>query len=287
MAFFWTYSGLKFGIKSVKFPKEKDFYDGFISSVSFDESKCLNSKNLKGSSEEYGEIKCLECELACPTKAINLNNLYKNLNSKEKIAEKTGGVIDANRCIFCGVCIDACSDIASAISYSKDFDFNIVSQPYADKRKVFKKSLFVKHIDTGSCGACESEINALNNPYYNMHRLGIFITPSPRFADALLVTGTFTKRMSDIFFNVLDNIPRPRHVVLIGSCSLTGGVFERSEAGEDGFNAGLLNNTETKEGTDLNLSPLLDENVIALPHCPPNPFEILNVLLLIKNGDFK
>lgn len=281
MAFFWTYSGLKFGIKSVKFPKEKDFYDGFISSVNFDENKCLNSKNLKGSSEEYGEIKCLECELTCPVKAISLNNLYRDLykdsGNKGKIAEKTGGVIDANRCIFCGLCIDACSDIASAISYSKDFDFNIVSQPYADKRKVFKKSLFVKHIDTGSCGACESEINALNNPYYNMHRLGIFITPSPRFADVLLVTGTFTKRMSDIFFNVLDNIPRPRHVVLIGSCSLFGGVFEK--AFKNG-NSGILFSNETKE-------LFKEDNVIALPHCPPNPFEILNVLLLIKNGDFK
>ncbi len=284
---FWTYSGLKFGIKSVKFPKEEDFYDGFISSVRFDENKCLNSKDLKGLSGEYDETKCRKCELVCPTKAISLHNLYKYSGNKGKIAEKASSVIDADRCIFCGLCIDACNDTAGAINYSDDFDFNIVSFQDTNERKIFRKSLFVKHIDTGSCGACESEINALNNPYYNMHRLGIFITPSPRFADVLLVTGTFTKKMSDIFFNVLDNIPKPRYVVLTGCCSLTGGVFERSEADEDGFNAGLLNSTETKEGTDLNLSPLLNENVIALPHCPPNPFEILNVLLLIKKGDFK
>ena len=281
---FWTYKGLKFGIKSVKFPKENDFYDGFISSIKINGQKCLNKGKTTGSSGKSSGLRCRKCELVCPTKAINLNNLAGGENGKGGQALQA---IDANRCIFCGLCIDACSDIAGAINYSNDFDFDIVPPPCAGKIKAFKKSLFVKHIDTGSCGACESEINALNNPYYNMHRLGIFITPSPRFADVLLVTGTFTKKMSDIFFNVLDNIPKPRYVVLTGSCSLTGGVFERSEADEDGFNAGLLNSTETKEGTDFNLSPLLNENVIALPHCPPNPFEILNVLLLIKKGDFK
>ncbi len=284
MAFWWTYSGLKFGIKSVKFPKENDFYDGFISSIKINGQKCLNQGKTTGLSGKSSGLQCRKCELACPTKAINLNNLADGENEKGGQALKA---IDADRCIFCGLCIDACSDIAGAINYSNDFDFDIVPPPCAGKIKAFKKSLFVKHIDTGSCGACESEINALNNPYYNMHRLGIFITPSPRFADVLLVTGTFTKKMSDIFFNVLDNIPKPRYVVLTGSCSMTGGVFERSGADEDGFNAGLLNSTETKEGTDLNLSPLLNENVIALPHCPPNPFEILNVLLLIKKGDFK
>ncbi len=274
---FWTYNGLKFGIKSVKFPKENDFYDGFISSVKINGQKCLSQDKTAGSPEKSSEFQCRKCELACPTKAINLKNLAGGENGKGAPALKP---LDANRCIFCGLCIDACSNIAGAISYSKDFDFGIASQPYADKRKAFKKSLFVKHIDTGSCGACEAEINALNNPYYNMHRLGIFITPSPRFADVLLVTGTFTKKMSDIFFNVLDNIPKPRYVVLTGSCPLTGGVFENGFK-DGGGNKGLLFNNESE------IKKLFEEdNVIALPHCPPNPFEILNVLLLIKNGDF-
>jgi Ni,Fe-hydrogenase III small subunit/NAD-dependent dihydropyrimidine dehydrogenase PreA subunit len=261
---FWTYNGLKFGIKSVKFPKENDFYDGFISSVKIDAEKCLNKSN---SAE-----KCKECELACPTDAINMNNLFDK-------------VINANRCIFCGLCVDTCNNVAGsegmgAISYSAGLDFDVVPQNYAVKKKIFKKSLFVKHIDTGSCGACESEINALNNPYYNMHRLGIFITPSPRFADVLLTTGTFTERMAEVFFNVLDNIPKPRFIVLAGSCAIFGGVFERREVGGNSFNAGLISSSETIE-------IFKNENVIILPHCPPNPFEILKVLLLIKNGGLK
>lgn len=275
---FWTYNGLKFGIKSVKFPKENDFYGGFASSVKIDAEKCLNRKN---SAE-----KCKKCEAVCPTGAINLNNL----NSAAKIANpaKAESIIEAEKCIMCGLCIDACTeaeasgfDGISAISYdcglNQDAGFkNRNSSDSLFKKKIFKKSLFVKHIDTGSCGACESEIKALNNPYYNMHRLGIFITPSPRFADVLLVTGTFTKKMSDAFFSVLDNIPMPRFIVLAGSCAIFGGIF-----GENGykFNAGALNCLEQ--------SPLINENIIAIPHCPPNPFEILNVLLLIKSGDLK
>ena len=47
----------------------------------------------------------------------------------------------------------------------------------------FGRSLHIRHVDAGSCNGCESELQALNNPYYNLHRLGIFFTPSPRFAD--------------------------------------------------------------------------------------------------------
>jgi Ni,Fe-hydrogenase III small subunit/NAD-dependent dihydropyrimidine dehydrogenase PreA subunit len=218
-------------------------------------------------------LKCRECQLVCPADAINLNNIFDS--------KTLGKVINVNRCIFCGLCIDACNEVAGfggmgAINYASDLNFDIRPQNYAVKKKIFKKSLFVKHIDTGSCGTCESEINALNNPYYNMHRLGVFITPSPRFADVLLATGTFTGRMTEVFFNVLDNIPKPRFIVLAGSCAIFGGVFENG----------------TAKRTDLKLSPLLkeifrNENIIVAPHCPPTPFEILNVLLLIKNGGLK
>ena len=59
-------------------------------------------------------------------------------------------------------------------------------------RAGFRRSLHVRHVDAGSCNGCESELQALNNPFYNLHRLGIFFTASPRFADLLLVTGPVT-----------------------------------------------------------------------------------------------
>ena len=53
----------------------------------------------------------------------------------------------------------------------------------------------MRHIDTGSDGAEEWEIQALSNPYYDIQRLGFFLTRSPRHADILLVTGAVTEPM--------------------------------------------------------------------------------------------
>ena len=65
----------------------------------------------------------------------------------------------------------------------------------AEIRRAFRRSLHIRHVDAGSCNGCESELQALNNPFYNLHRLGIFFTASPRFADLLLVTGPVTNAM--------------------------------------------------------------------------------------------
>ena len=55
--------------------------------------------------------------------------------------------------------------------------------------KKFGRSLYIREVDTGSCGACESEIISTNNPLYDLQRFGIHFVASPRHADALR-TGT-------------------------------------------------------------------------------------------------
>ena len=59
----------------------------------------------------------------------------------------------------------------------------------------FRHSIHICVVDAGDCGACLNEVKQLNNPYYNMHRLGFFITPTPRHADVLLVVGAVTDHM--------------------------------------------------------------------------------------------
>ena len=354
----WTFNGLRFGIKSVEFPKENDFYDGFYSYIKFDADKCLNfikngenalGKNnaLNENKYNFSKLKCTKCREICPTAAIDLfcyhkdtnkdnkdNNNYdgnnnindindiNNINNINDINDNSNitvnasdiniNIIDIKKCIYCGLCVSECLDISKAISFGNyinkdnissdiinDLKFNAFVKNFnkgnnndneenknnkdkndagnnfsnnnKNKKKFnfFKKSLFVKHIDTGSCGACESEITALNNPYYNMHRLGIFITPSPRFADVILLTGVFTDKMSDIFYNVLDNTPKPRFILLAGACSLSGGIWSE-------HNLGFLNNKK-------NLDILKSENIVLVPGCPPNPFMILDALLSIKS----
>lgn len=307
----WTFDGLRFGVKSVEFPKENDFYDGFYSYIKFDADKCLNfikndenvlsrhNNNVLNENNSL-KLKCSKCRDICPTAAIDLSCYHKDTNKDNKNYDDNNSIndngnininasdvniniIDIKKCIYCGLCVSECLNISKAISFGdyiskdninkdKNDAKNNFSNNNIDKKKFnfFKKSLFIKHIDTGSCGACESEIIALNNPYYNMHRLGIFITPSPRFADVILLTGVFTDKMSDIFYNVLDNTPKPRFILLAGACPLSGGIYSECSSGF----------LKYKSNEDI----LKSENIVLVPGCPPNPFMILNALLSIKSG---
>lgn len=92
------------------------------------------------------------------------------------------------------------------------------------KARAFKRSLLIRHIDTGSDGAAESEILALTNPYYDLHRLGFFFTASPRHADILLVTGPVTAPMEAPLQTTLEAMPKPRAVIACGASACSGVV---------------------------------------------------------------
>src|SRR6202161_1172923 len=51
------------------------------------------------------------------------------------------------------------------------------------------RSLAIRHVDAGSCNACELEIHALSNAFYDIERFGFRFVASPRPADVLTVTG--------------------------------------------------------------------------------------------------
>jgi Ni,Fe-hydrogenase III small subunit len=61
-----------------------------------------------------------------------------------------------------------------------------------------------------------------------MHRLGFFITPTPRHADVLLVVGPVTDQMRFALKKVYEAMPTPKRVVAVGACALSGGVFAES-----------------------------------------------------------
>ena len=129
------------------------------------------------------------------------------------------------------------------------------------ERKPFWRSLHIRHVDAGSCNGCESELQALNNPFYNLHRLGVFFTPSPRFADLLLVTGPVTNAMHDPLQAAYDAMPEPRWVMAVGTCAVSGGIAGGNYAC----------------GTGLDGVLPVD---VYLPGCPPNPAAIMEALLM-------
>jgi membrane-bound hydrogenase subunit mbhJ len=137
-----------------------------------------------------------------------------------------------------------------------------------DKAGAFRRSLTIREVDTGSCNACEMEMNALANPVYDVERLGVHIAASPRHADALVVTGPVTVNMERALKDVYKATPDPKIVIALGDCAINCGMFKGSYA----------------------VSGPVDRHIpvdVRIAGCPPRPVEILNTLSMLraKRGD--
>lgn len=128
-------------------------------------------------------------------------------------------------------------------------------------QKNFGRSLHIRQVDTGSCGACESEIIAANNPLYDLARFGVAFVASPRHADALLVTGPVTRNMLLALKSTYEAMPEPKFVITCGDCAADAGPFKGSY-----YVHGAVKNILTV--------------ALHIPGCPPSPLEIIQALLV-------
>ncbi len=129
-------------------------------------------------------------------------------------------------------------------------------------RERLGRSLAIREVDAGSCNGCELEINALNNPLYDLERFGLRFVASPRHADILLVTGPVTANMQEALARAYAATPDPKWVVAAGDCAVNGGVFAGSYAVRDGVSQVLP--------VDLHIRG-----------CPPTPLQLLAGLLAL------
>ncbi|OGZ73055.1 MAG: hypothetical protein A2908_01875 [Candidatus Staskawiczbacteria bacterium RIFCSPLOWO2_01_FULL_38_12b] len=129
-------------------------------------------------------------------------------------------------------------------------------------RKLFKGSLAIRQVDAGSDNACEQELVALSNAFYDIERFGIHFVASPRHADMLLVTGPVTCNMAEALTRAYQATPNPKIVVAVGDDAIDGGIYKNSYAVVGGVNA---------------LIPV----DYAIPGDPPSPKAILYGLLHI------
>src|SRR5260370_37480808 len=88
-----------------------------------------------------------------------------------------------------------------------------------DLWNILARSLCIRHVDAGSCNGCELEIQALNNPYYNLEGVGIRFVASPRHADLVLVTGAVSVNMEEALKRTYDAVPAPELRVAVGACA--------------------------------------------------------------------
>jgi len=127
--------------------------------------------------------------------------------------------------------------------------------------RALRRSVHVRHLDAGSDGSEEWEVAALLNPVYDVQRLGIFFTASPRHADLLLVTGTGTSGMEGPLRTTYEAMPGPKVVLAAGTDAISGGLIHPSYV------------------TRAGISSIVPVDVF-VPGSPPSPFSLLHGILL-------
>jgi len=233
----WVYRGLKTGIVTTRYPEKPDSTPGVTPGL----------PKYSGSFAPGGH----ELAAICPTKAIAAGI--------EHIS------IDYHRCVHCYRCQ---RETEHPLEWSSDYEWAMAVkystesvEPENVFGSAFNNSVHIKIVDAGDCGACLHEVRKLDNPFYNFHRLGFFITPSPRHADILLVVGTGTDPMRFALEKTYEAMPTPKKVIAVGACALSGSVFGPSFATSPGI---------------ADIVPI----DIAVPGHPPPPLAILHALLV-------
>jgi Ni,Fe-hydrogenase III small subunit len=131
----------------------------------------------------------------------------------------------------------------------------------AEVHQLFGGSLKLRHLDAGSCNACEVELQALLGPFYDLQRYGIDLVASPRHADGLLLTGPVTRHLEEAVRLTDAATPRPRLLIAVGDCACDGGFCAESFAVHRGAEAVMS----------------VD---VKIPGCPPRPADIVRGLLM-------
>jgi Ni,Fe-hydrogenase III small subunit len=232
----WIFKGLRTGIKTTSYPERNETAAGVSPGLPL-------GTRLSDLAKAEGLAK------RCPTRAI--------------ASLEEGMRVDRGSCVHCLRCHREPGEGVMRWDTGYEWAASGSQDAVAAKlEKAFGRSLHIRFVDAGACGACVSEARQLNNPYYNMHRLGFFVTPTPRNADVLMVSGPVSNAMMLPLLKAYEAMPEPKRVLAIGACAISGGVFGPSFAASGGV---------------ADIIPV----DVTVPGCPPPPLAILHGLLVL------
>ncbi|KKU49712.1 MAG: NADH-quinone oxidoreductase subunit B 2 [Parcubacteria group bacterium GW2011_GWA2_47_10] len=111
---------------------------------------------------------------------------------------------------------------------------------------------------------CSLEMMDLGASRTDVDRIGTFFRATPRQCDVLIVPGgPVTLKMSHVVQRLYAEMARPRYVIGLGACTISGGLFRGS----------------------YNLIDRLDSIVpvdVYVPGCPPRPEAMMDGVLQLK-----
>lgn len=206
-------------------------------------------KRLRGQLQCDGSCDgCGACAAACPVGAMSV------VEGKAQI--------DYKKCLFCGRCVESCAKKALTHT-NRDALAQVLTESAVQVSELVTaklgRSLHVRHLDAGSCNACDFEMGALSNPVYDLHRYGIAFVASPRHADMLMVTGVVTRNLEQALRMTYDALPEPKLVMACGACACGGETY---------------GSTYAIVGKAADVVPV----DIAVPGCPPRPSAMIVAL---------
>jgi len=88
------------------------------------------------------------------------------------------------------------------------------------------RSPWILFLNTGACNACDIEVLAALTPRYDVERFGVLLRGSPRHADILVITGAVSRQVRDRLVRIYEQMPEPKFVVAVGTCAISGGVYD-------------------------------------------------------------
>lgn len=118
---------------------------------------------------------------------------------------------------------------------------------------------------TFGLACCAIEMMATSASHYDFDRFGVIPRPSPRQADLIIVSGTCTLKMALRVKRVYEQMPEPKYVISMGSCSNSGGPYWKH-----GYH--VLKGIDRVIPVD-----------VYVPGCPPRPEALLEGLLKLQD----
>jgi len=140
--------------------------------------------------------------------------------------------------------------------------------------KLFRRSLWVFHVNSGGCNGCDIELLNVFAPYQDTERFGVKLVGSPRHADAIALTGPITREALPRVVRAFQAVPDPKVVIAIGSCACGGGIWYDSHAVVGGVGK-FYELLRERYGVEPPLT-------VYVPGCPPRPEAIIHGICVLR-----